>query len=131
MHKRCLVTASLELSPGFPLVSIHHCCAASPRLGVVPIDQILVPATNDQLHDTMWLDTQQGLLSLSVKIVQTSLKLSDTQHLPRYSNLVIMIKPNRTVLLVLIIEDYRHCCFCNPSLALLVDQLLQAACPHL
>lgn len=48
------------------------------------------------------------------------------KHLTRDGEFVVVIKPNWTVRLVLVVEDYRYSCFGDASLTLLVHKVLQA-----
>lgn len=48
------------------------------------------------------------------------------KHLTCDGDLVVMIKSNRTVLFVFVIENYRYSCFGDASLTLLIHKVLQA-----
>ena len=69
--------------------------------------------------------SNQGLIG-SAQVVAIVVTESRGKHLTRDSDFVVMIKSNWTALLVIIVEDYRHSCFGDTSLTLLVHKVLQA-----
>lgn len=101
------------------------------------VDQVLVPAPNDQLHvhrtpGQRSVYIEKGPPSGAALLACSALFPAESAaHLPRDSDMVQVLVLDRSIGLVAVVEHNGDGRFGDPGLALLVDQVLQAVCPHL
>ncbi len=93
------------------------------------VDKVLVASTYDHLHNTNENITSRVTHSLKRAIIirqwERARPWSQGEYLSGYGNLIMRLKPQRTLFLVGVVKGDGHGCFGDPSQTIFVHQILE------